>query len=419
VGKNLAEKILQRYCSEEIKKPGQIVPCRVSLVLANDITAPLAIDSFRKMGATKVFDTAKIALVCDHFTPNKDIASAEQVKKVRLFAREMGIVHYFEGGNSGVEHALLPELGLVGPGDVVIGADSHTCTYGGLGAFATGMGSTDIAAAMALGETWFKVPETIRVNIHGDLGRYTTAKDLILNLIGRIKVDGALYKAIEFSGPILERLDTEARMTMANMAIEAGGKAGLFPSDQITVEYCREHGRKEADLLKSDDDAAYALNLDMDVSGMAPQVACPHLPDNVHSVEDLEEIRVDQVVLGSCTNGRISDLREAAQIIRNNKVDQNVRFIVIPATPGIYSQALEEGLLEIFMRAGAVIGPPTCGPCLGGHMGILAAGEKCLATTNRNFKGRMGSLESEVYLGSPYVAAATAVAGRIIHPERL
>jgi len=419
VGKNLAEKILQRHSPEIIREPGQIIPCRVSLVLANDITAPLSIDSFRKMGAKKVFDPGKIALVCDHFTPNKDIASAEQVKKVRLFAREMGITHYYEGGTSGVEHALLPELGLVGPGDIVVGADSHTCTYGGLGAFATGMGSTDTAAAMALGETWFKVPESIKVRITGELGPYITAKDLILNLIGRIKVDGALYKALEFSGPVLERLDAEARMTMANMAIEAGGKAGLFPVDVITLDYCRTHGRNDLNTLQPDHDAAYSLLLDMDVSGMPPQVACPHLPDNVKAVDELKEIRVDQVVLGSCTNGRISDLRQAAQIIREHRVDKGVRFIVLPATPKIFAQALEEGLLEIFMRAGAIIGPPTCGPCLGGHMGILAGGEKCLATTNRNFKGRMGSLDSEVYLGSPYVAAATAVAGRIIHPERI
>lgn len=419
MGKNLAEKILQRHSPEILRGPGQIIPCRVSLVLANDITAPLSIDSFRKMGAKKVFDPGKIALVCDHFTPNKDIASAEQVKKVRLFAREMDITHYYEGGTSGVEHALLPELGLVGPGDIVVGADSHTCTYGGLGAFATGMGSTDIAAAMALGETWFKVPESIKVRITGELGPYITAKDLILNLIGRIKVDGALYKALEFSGPVLDRLDAEARMTMANMAIEAGAKAGLFPVDVITLDYCRTHGRNDLNTLQPDHDAAYCLLMDMDVSGMPPQVACPHLPDNVKAVDELKEIRVDQVVLGSCTNGRISDLRQAAQIIREHKVDKGVRFIVLPATPKIYAQALEEGLLEIFMRAGAIIGPPTCGPCLGGHMGILAGGEKCLATTNRNFKGRMGSLDSEVYLGSPYVAAATAVAGRIIHPERI
>jgi len=419
VGKNLAEKILQKHSPEEVKKPGQIIPCRVSLVLANDITAPLAVDSFRKMQAPRVFDADKIALVCDHFTPNKDIASAEQVQKVRLFAREMNITHYYEGGNVGVEHALLPELGLVGPGDVVVGADSHTCTYGGLGAFATGMGSTDIAAAMALGETWFKIPETIRVNMNGSLDEFTTSKDLILNLIGRIKVDGALYRALEFAGETLAELDAEARMTMANMAIEAGGKAGLFPVDQVTLDYCREHGRLGDDFLEPDQQAGYCMQVDMQVSGMPPQVACPHLPDNVAGVDDLQEIKVDQVVLGSCTNGRISDLRQAAQILKDRKVDKNVRLIVLPATPKIFAQALEEGLLEIFLKAGGIIGPPTCGPCLGGHMGILASGETCLATTNRNFKGRMGSLESKVYLGSPYVAAATAIAGRIIHPARV
>ncbi len=419
MGRNLAEKLLQEYSSQDIEQPGQIVPCRISLVLANDITAPLAIDSLQQMGAKKVFDPDRIALICDHFTPNKDVASAEQVRKVRLFAREMGIRHYYEGGEVGVEHALLPELGLVGPWDVVVGADSHTCTYGGLGSFATGMGSTDIAAAMALGETWFKVPESINVHLTGELDRYTTAKDLILSLIGRIKVDGALYQALEFSGPVLRELDVEARMTMANMAIEAGGKAGLFPADDITLDYCRRHNREDARAVTPDPDATYSRSIEIHVTDMPPQIACPHLPDNVLGVDELGEIPVDQVVLGSCTNGRISDLRQAAEIIKDHQVDRNVRFIVLPATPKVYSQALEEGLLETFLKAGAIIGPPTCGPCLGGHMGILAAGERCLATTNRNFKGRMGSLESEVYLGSPYVAAATAVAGRIIHPAKV
>jgi len=419
VAKTLAQKILQRHSLDEVKEAGRIVRCKTSMVLANDITAPLAIDSFRKMGANKVFDREKVALVCDHFTPNKDIDSAEQVKKVRLFAREMDVVHYYEGGNAGVEHALLPELGLVGPGDVVVGADSHTCTYGGLGAFATGMGSTDIAAAMALGETWFKVPETIRVIFAGKPDKYVTSKDLILHLIGLIGVDGALYRALEFAGTAIDKMEMEGRMTMANMAIEAGAKVGLFSSDQKTVAYCREKGFENPGEIFPDEGAVYCREIDIDASGMSPQIACPHLPDNVRAVDELGSIRVDQVVLGSCTNGRISDLRQAAEIIKGHKVNRNVRFIVLPATPRIYEQALEEGLISVFIKAGAIIGPPTCGPCLGGHMGILASGEKCLATTNRNFKGRMGSLESEVYLGSPLVAAATAVAGEIIHPGKL
>ncbi|MFW5730434.1 MAG: 3-isopropylmalate dehydratase large subunit [Desulfonatronovibrionaceae bacterium] len=419
MAQTLAQKILQRHSHDEIQGPGQIVRCRTSLVLANDITAPLSINSFRKMGANRVFDREKVALVCDHFTPNRDIDSAEQVKKVREFAREMDIVHYYEGGSSGVEHALLPELGLVGPGDIVVGADSHTCTYGGLGAFATGMGSTDIAAAMALGETWFKVPESIRVNISGKLGRYLTSKDLVLQLIGLIGVDGALYRALEFSGPTVNSMQIEARMTMANMAIEAGGKVGLFPSDSLTTAYCREHGFRNPQEIYPDEGAHYCRNVDMDVTDMSPRIACPHLPDNVKSIEEVSGIKLDQVVLGSCTNGRISDLRQAAEIISGRKVHKDVRFIVLPATPRIYEQALEEGLISAFVKAGAIVGPPTCGPCLGGHMGILASGEKCLATTNRNFKGRMGSLESEVYLGSPYTAAAAAIAGEIIHPEKV
>ncbi len=416
---NLAEKILQRHIQEEIQGPGQIVQSEVSIVLANDITAPLAIQSFEKMGAEKVFDPQKVVLVCDHFTPNKDIASAEQVKTVRQFAQKMGIKHYYEGGQAGVEHALLPEQGIVAPGDVVVGADSHTCTYGGLGAFATGLGSTDIAAAMVLGETWFKVPATIQVELQGKLPAYVGGKDLILNLIGKIGVDGALYRALEFSGPALSELETEARMTMANMAIEAGGKAGLFPADEITATYWQEIGRRDFRELYPDQEAEYEQTVQIEVSSLQPQVACPHLPENVKSVSELDRINLDQVVIGSCTNGRISDLREAAELLRGKKVALGLRLIILPATPHIYFQALKEGLLEIFLESGAVIGPPTCGPCLGGHMGILASGEKCLATTNRNFKGRMGSLESEVYLCNPAVAAAGAVAGYICHPEEI
>ncbi|MGE4293824.1 MAG: 3-isopropylmalate dehydratase large subunit [Desulfovibrio sp.] len=414
----LAEKILQRHTAEEAVA-GRIVRCRVDMVLANDITAPLAIKSFTAMGAEQVFDKDRVALVCDHFTPNKDIDSAEQVKVVRDFAMKMGVTHYYEGGNVGVEHALLPELGLVGPGDVVVGADSHTCTYGGLGAFATGMGSTDIAGAMALGETWFKVPPSIKVEITGKAEPYVGAKDYMLRLIGEIGVAGALYKALEFSGTAVEALTVEGRMTMANMAIEAGGKVGLFAVDGKTLEYAAEAGRKGDVVLFPDKNAVYERVVEINVNDMSPQIACPHLPDNVRSVDEVAGLRVDQSVIGSCTNGRIEDLREAAAVLHGKKVARHVRCIVLPATPKIWSQALREGLLEIFMNAGCIVGPATCGPCLGGHMGILAGGERAIATTNRNFKGRMGSLESEVYLSGPAVAAASAIAGEIAHPAHV
>ncbi len=414
----LAQKILQAHTDEAITAAGQIVRCRVSLALANDITAPLAIKSFRAMGAKRVFDRDKVALVMDHFTPQKDIASAQQVKLSREFAREMGITHYYEGGDCGVEHALLPELGLVGPGDVVVGADSHTCTYGGLGAFATGFGSTDVAGAMALGETWFKVPPTIRATFTGTLPKWVGAKDLILRLIGEIGVDGALYRALEFDGAAIEALSVEGRMTIANMAIEAGGKAGLFAADAKTLAYTAARGRKDV-ALAADPGAAYERELVFDVSGMEPVVACPHLPENVKPVGEVKGVTLDQVVIGSCTNGRISDMREAAEVLRGRKVAKGVRCIVLPATPGVWKEALKEGLIETFMDSGCIVGPATCGPCLGGHMGILADGERAIATTNRNFRGRMGSLESEVYLASPAVAAASAVAGVIAHPGSL
>lgn len=414
----LAQKILQKHTDQKIEGTGQIVQCDVSLVLANDITAPLAIKSFKAMGAEKVFDKDKVALVMDHFTPQKDIASAIQVKNTREFAQEQNITHYYEGGNCGVEHALLPELGLVGPGDIVIGADSHTCTYGGLGAFATGLGSTDVAGGMALGSTWFKVPPTIRAIFNGELPEFVGAKDLILRLIGEIGVSGALYKALEFGGTTVDSLDVEGRMTIANMAIEAGGKCGLFPVDAKTLEYTAARGRND-EALTPDEGAEYERVLTFDVSGMSPMVACPHLPDNVHPVENVEPKKVDQVVIGSCTNGRISDLREAAAVLKGRKVASHTRAIVLPATPNIWKQALREGLIETFMEAGCIVGPATCGPCLGGHMGILADGEVAVATTNRNFKGRMGSLESEVYLSSPSVAAASALAGEIADPRKV
>ncbi len=415
----LAQKILQAHTDEAITQDGQIVRCRVSLVLANDITGPLAIKSFRGMGAQKVFDKDKIALVMDHFTPQKDIDSANQVLISRAFAREQGITHYYEGGDCGVEHTLLPELGLVGPGDLVIGADSHTCTYGGIGAFATGMGSTDIAAAMALGETWLKTPPTIRVIVKGTPSVWLRAKDIMLMLIGEIGVDGALYKALEFGGPVMEALDVEGRLCMANMAIEAGGKVGLFPVDEATNAYCTVKGRSPAAPLAADPDAQYDRVVELDVSGKEPVVACPHLPSNVKPVSAVRDVAVQQVVIGSCTNGRISDMRDAAAILRGRKVAKHLRCIVLPSTPAVWKQCLREGLLEIFMEAGCIVGPCTCGPCLGGHTGILGDGERAVATTNRNFRGRMGSLESEVYLASPVVAAASAVAGCVAGPDQL
>lgn len=418
--KTLAQKILQAHTDEAVGRPGQIVRCRVSMVLANDITAPLAVKSFRAMGATKVFDKNKIAFVMDHFTPQKDIDSANQVLVCRKFAEEQGITHYYEGGNCGVEHALLPELGLVGPGDIVVGADSHTCTYGGLGAFATGLGSTDVAAAMALGDIWFKVPPTIRVTYTGTMPHWLRAKDLILMLIGEIGVDGALYQALEFDGSVIDALSVEGRLTMANMAIEAGGKVGLFGVDAATRAYAAEHGRPGlTEDLKADAGAEYAREVRFDVTGREPVVACPHLPENVKPVAQVGTLPIQQVVIGSCTNGRISDMRDAAAVLKGHKVDGKVRCIVLPATPAVWKQAMKEGLFDIFTDAGCIVGPPTCGPCLGGHMGILGDGERAVATTNRNFRGRMGSLESEVYLASPVVAAASAVAGVIVGPDQL
>ncbi len=419
MAQTLAQKILQRHTSETVREPGQIVQCKVSAVLANDITAPLAIKSFKGMGADKVFDKDKVYLVMDHFTPQKDIDSANQVMVTRKFAQEMGITHYYEGGDCGVEHALLPEQGLVGPGDIIVGADSHTCTYGGVGAFATGMGSTDIAGAMALGETWFKVPPSIRATYTGTLPRWVGGKDLMLRLIGEIGVDGALYKAIEFDGPAIEALDVEGRLTIANMAIEAGGKAGLFAADDKTLAYCAAHKRPGAEKIAADPGATYERELLFDVSGMEPLVACPHLPSNTKPVSQLRDLPVNQVVVGSCTNGRISDMRAAAEILKGRKVAKGVRCIILPATPSIWKQAMKEGLFDIFTDAGCIVGPPTCGPCLGGHMGILGDGERAIATTNRNFKGRMGSLKSEVYLSNAWVAAASAVVGVIAGPDQL
>ncbi|WP_071521682.1 3-isopropylmalate dehydratase large subunit, partial [Neomoorella thermoacetica] len=383
------------------------------------ITAPLAIQEFKKLGVKKVFDPERVVLVPDHFTPAKDIKSAEQAKILRDFAREQGLTHYFEIGRMGIEHCLLPEAGLVGPGDLVIGADSHTCTYGALGAFATGVGSTDLAAAMATGELWFKVPETILFRYHGKLKPWVGGKDLILYTIGRIGVDGARYMAMEFTGEAITNLSMEGRFTMANMAIEAGGKNGIFPVDEKTVEYIRGRLQRDYRIYQSDPDARYNQEIDIDASKIEPQVALPHLPENARSVKEIGEIKIDQVVIGSCTNGRLEDLRVAAQILKGQKVHPEVRLIVIPGTQQIYAAALAEGLIATFIEAGAAVSTPTCGPCLGGHMGILAKGERALATTNRNFVGRMGHPESEVYLAGPAVAAASAVKGRIAAPEEV
>jgi len=415
----IAQKLLAAMSGQNDLPAGSIVQCPVSLVLANDITAPLAIKSFRAMGATKVFDKDKVALVMDHFTPNKDIDSAEQVKVYRDFAREMDVTHYYEGGDCGVEHALLPELGLVGPWDVVVGADSHTCTYGGLGAFATGMGSTDIAGAMALGETWFKVPPTIRVQCEGQPQAHVSAKDVVLKLIGEIGVAGARYMALEFGGEAIDAMSVEGRMTIANMAIEAGGKCGLFPVDAKTLEYAKAAGRTGDKELAPDEGCEYERVVQIDVAALEPQVACPHLPENVKPVGEVAGLEIHQAVIGSCTNGRIEDLRAAAAIFQGREVKRGLRAVILPATPRIWKQALEEGLIKTFMDAGCIVGPPTCGPCLGGHMGILAGGERAIATTNRNFKGRMGSLDSEVYLANPAVAAASAIKGAIAHPDEL
>ncbi|GAF25473.1 3-isopropylmalate dehydratase large subunit [Moorella thermoacetica Y72] len=419
MGMTITEKILAAHAGLKAVEPGQLINAKVDLALGNDITAPLAIQEFKKLGVKKVFDPERVVLVPDHFTPAKDIKSAEQAKILRDFAREQGLTHYFEIGRMGIEHCLLPEAGLVGPGDLVIGADSHTCTYGALGAFATGVGSTDLAAAMATGELWFKVPETILFRYHGKLKPWVGGKDLILYTIGRIGVDGARYMAMEFTGEAITNLSMEGRFTMANMAIEAGGKNGIFPVDEKTVEYIRGRLQRDYRIYQSDPDARYNQEIDIDASKIEPQVALPHLPENARSVKEIGEIKIDQVVIGSCTNGRLEDLRVAAQILKGQKVHPEVRLIVIPGTQQIYAAALAEGLLATFIEAGAAVSTPTCGPCLGGHMGILAKGERALATTNRNFVGRMGHPESEVYLAGPAVAAASAVKGRIAAPEEV
>ncbi len=415
----MAEKILADRAGVAAVEPGELVEVPVDLTLANDITAPLAIRIFEETRISRVFDPERIVLVMDHFTPNKDIKSAEQVRICREFARRFGIRHYYEGGACGIEHALLPELGLVVPGDIVIGADSHTCTYGALGAFATGVGSTDLAATWITGRTWFKVPETIKFVYRGKLKPWVSGKDLILYTIGDIGVDGALYRAMEFSGEVIRRLSMAERFTMANMAIEAGGKVGLMEPDRKTLNYVRGRAKREPRIYRSDRGARYLEVREYDCSKIDLQVAFPHLPSKVKPVTEIPEIPIDQVVIGSCTNGRLEDLAVAAKILKGRRVHPHVRTIIIPATPQVYREALRRGYLRVFLEAGAIISPPTCGPCLGGHMGILARGERAVATTNRNFVGRMGHPESEVYLAGPAVAAASAVLGRIGSPEEL
>ncbi len=412
----ITEKILAAHSGRKSVSPGELINARVDLILANDITAPISINEFKKIGAKDVFDRERIAFIPDHFAPQKDIKAAEQCKMLRDFSKEYDLGLYFEVGRMGVEHALLPEQGLVVPGDVVIGADSHTCTYGGLGAFSTGVGSTDVASAMATGECWFRVPESMKFIYHGKLNKWVSGKDLILHTIGDIGVDGALYRAMEFEGEVIRSLPMSGRLTMCNMAIEAGGKNGIIVPDEITEQYVKNRAKRKYTFSSSDSDAVYVDIKEYDCSKIPLTVSCPHLPSNTKPAEDLSGVAVDQVVVGSCTNGRIEDIREAAEIMRGKKVSPNTRMIVIPATQQIYLEAVKEGLAEIFVNAEAVFSTPTCGPCLGGHMGILAKGERAIATTNRNFVGRMGDPGSEVYLSNPAVAAASAIKGRIAVP---
>lgn len=416
MGMTISQKILAAHAGKEYVQAGELVNCKLDIVLGNDVTTPVAITEFNKLGMDKVFDQERVVMVPDHFAPNKDIKSAEQCKMMREFAHAHGIKNYFEIGQMGIEHCLLPEKGLVGPGDLVIGADSHTCTYGALGAFATGVGSTDMAAGMATGEAWFKVPESIKFIYKGKLPEWVGGKDLILRAIGDIGVDGARYMSMEFTGEVIENLSIDNRFSMANMAIEAGGKNGIIEADEITEAYVRGRAKRPYKVYKSDDDAEYARIIEYDVSDMEPVVAFPHLPENTRTVSESTDVLLDQVVIGSCTNGRLEDLALAASIMKGHKVHPEIRVIILPGTQQIYLDAMKKGYIETFIEAGAAVSTPTCGPCLGGHMGILAKGEKALATTNRNFVGRMGHPESEVYLSNPAVAAASAIKGRITAP---
>ena len=413
MGMTMTQKILAAHAGLDEVKAGQLIMADLDFVLGNDITSPVAINEFHKAGFSDVFDKNKVTMVMDHFAPNKDIKAATQCKQCRDFCGEHSITHFYDVGNMGIEHALLPEKGLVAPGDCIIGADSHTCTYGALGAFSTGVGSTDMCAGMAKGKAWFKVPSAIKFNITGKLPKYSAAKDVILHIIGMIGVDGALYRSMEFSGDGLKNLTMEDRLCMANMAIEAGAKNGIFAVDEVTLEYVKGRVDREYKVFEADADAEYDEVYDIDLSQIKPTVAFPHLPENAKTFDEIGDVKIDQSVIGSCTNGRIEDLRAAAEILKGRKVAKNVRCIVIPATQAVYMQAMEEGLLKIFIEAGCAVSTPTCGPCLGGYIGILAKGERSIATTNRNFVGRMGHPESEVYLASPYVAAASAVTGKI------
>lgn len=419
MGMTMTQKILAAHAGLDKVEAGQLIIADLDLVLGNDVTSPVAIAEYAKLDMDKVFDGKKVTMVMDHFAPNKDIKAAEQCKMCRDFCGKMDIENFFDVGDMGVEHAILPEKGLVVSGDVVIGADSHTCTYGALGAFSTGVGSTDMACGMATGKAWFKVPSAIKFELRGELQGYATGKDVILHIIGMIGVDGALYKSMEFVGEGVHSLSVADRLCMANMAIEAGGKNGIFEVDDKTIEYVKAHGQREPKVFRADDDAVYDETYVIDLSEIKPTVAFPHLPENTHLVEEIDEIKIDQVVIGSCTNGRLEDLIAAEKIMRGKKVAKNVRCIVIPATQKIYLEAMEMGLLKSFIESGAAVSTPTCGPCLGGHMGILAKGERAVATTNRNFVGRMGHPESEVYLASPVVAAASAITGKISHPKEV
>ena len=420
MGMTMTQKILADHAGVKEVHAGELIEANVDIVMANDITGPMALPIFKKM-ADKVFDKDKVVLVPDHFTPNKDIKSAENSKAIREFSREQGLTHHMEQGKCGVEHAILPESGIVVAGDAVIGADSHTCTYGAIGAFSTGVGTTDIATGMATGQLWFKVPSAIKFNLHGKLPKYVSGKDVILHIIGRIGVDGALYKSMEFTGEGVKELSMADRFTICNMAIEAGAKNGIFPVDEAAIEYLDKHAKRDYKIYEADSDAEYEEVVDVDLSAIRPTVAFPHLPGNAKTVDEIEtmdKIYIDQVVIGSCTNGRMEDLRKAAAILKGKKVADNVRVMVIPATQKIYLQCILEGILETFVEAGCAVNTPSCGPCMGGHMGVLAKGEKCVSTTNRNFVGRMGDVESLIYLASPETAAASAIAGYIANPEK-
>ena len=419
MGMTMTQKILAAHAGVESVKAGELIETKLDIVMGNDITTAVAIPEFKKTKATQVFDKDKVVIVLDHFTPNKDIKAAEQCKNCRQFAYDAKIKNFFDVGEVGIEHALLPEKGIVVPGDVIIGADSHTCTYGALGAFSTGVGSTDMAVGMATGESWFKVPSAIKFNIIGKKPKFISGKDVILHIIGLIGVDGALYKSMEFVGEGIKELSMDDRFTIANMAIEAGAKNGIFPVDDLTIEYVKEHSTKEYKIFDADEDAEYEQEYTIDLTTLRPTVSFPHLPENTKTVDEIEEIKIDQVVIGSCTNGRLTDMKIAADIMRGKKVAKGVRTIVIPATQQIYLDCIKNGYVEDFINAGAIVSTPTCGPCLGGHMGILASGERCVSTTNRNFVGRLGHIDSEIYLASPAVAAASAIMGKIANPEEV